>query len=238
MNKIYLLIHGSWQGKWVWEKLIHEMEDKWMVCYALDLPGHGEKKRYKGNITVRNYVEEVISFIKGKDLHNIILVGHSMAGIVIPKVAEKVPDRISRVVYLAAYVLLDNESISDLASPNFLKVLSEIASKSGDNTTILPPEVVVHRYLNECSPQDVQWVLSKLTSEPFGPVLNKIKMKRYYSLRIPKTYIAATRDRGITRDLAHKFVGRIECDYYEIDADHEVMVSRPKELSDILSKLK
>lgn len=105
MTKIYLLIHGSWSGKWVWEKLIREMESNGMTCYALDLPGHGEKTRAKAKITVRNYVEEVVTFIKENNLRKIILVGHSMGGMVIPKVAEEVSDRISRVVHLAAFVL-------------------------------------------------------------------------------------------------------------------------------------
>src|SRR4030042_3630111 len=146
MTENYLLIHGSWHGKWVWEKLVQVMEDKELSCYTLDLPAHGEKKGSGVGITVRSYVEEVVTFIKEKDLWNIILVGHSMGGMVIPKVAEQVPERISTVVHLAAFVLLDNESISDLASTEFLKLLAGIASRSEDNTIVLPPEVITNRY--------------------------------------------------------------------------------------------
>jgi pimeloyl-ACP methyl ester carboxylesterase len=237
MNENYLLIHGSWHGKWVWEKLVQAMKDKGLPCYTLDLPAHGEKKRSGVGITVRNYVEEVVTFIKEKDLWNITLVGHSMGGMVIPKVAEQVSERISRVVHLAAFVLLDNESISDLASTEFLKLLGEIASRSEDNTIVLPPEVITNRYLNECSPKDTQWVLSKVTPEPYGPILEKVEIRRYYNLKIPKTYIAAKQDRGITLELARKFAGRISCDYYEINGDHDVMVSNPKELAEVLSRL-
>lgn len=237
MDKIYLLIHGSWQGKWVWEKLIRIMEGRGMTCYAIDLPAHGEKENLRKDVRVRHYVDEVVSFIKRKNLQNVILVGHSMAGIVIPKIAEEVPDRISRVVYLAAYVLFDNESISDFASPDFLKLLSDIASKSEDNSTILPTDVVIQRYMNECSPEDIKWVLPRLTPEPFAPVFEKVEMRRYYNLEIPRTYVAATRDRGVTPELSRKFAGKIKCDYYEVDGDHEVMVSRPNELADILCKL-
>lgn len=112
-----------------------------------------------------------------------------------------------------------------------------MAAKSDDNTIILPREAIVNRYLNECSPKDAEWFLSNLTPEPFDPILEKIEMKHYYDLRIPKTYIAAKQDRGITLELAHKFAKRIVCDYYEIDGDHVVMISRPKELAEVLSRL-
>ena len=84
-GKNYVLVHGSCHGAFCWEEVIKHMEKQGKRAYALDLPGHGDRIPERPNVRYDDYPNAVVEFIEGRDLNNVVLVGHSMAGIVIPK---------------------------------------------------------------------------------------------------------------------------------------------------------
>ena len=73
---------------------------------AIDLPGHGDRVAEGSFVTMSDYISDVIDFIRKENLRDLVLVGHSMSGIVISKVAEEVPERVKHLVYLAAVVVV------------------------------------------------------------------------------------------------------------------------------------
>jgi pimeloyl-ACP methyl ester carboxylesterase len=105
-----VLIHGAWFGAWCWNSTKALLEKAGHNVIALDLPGHGDDETPVQNITLDTLVERVGQILVAQS-EPFILVGHSMGGIVLSQTAEKYPDRIARLVYIAAYLLESGESL-------------------------------------------------------------------------------------------------------------------------------
>jgi pimeloyl-ACP methyl ester carboxylesterase len=91
-NNTYVLVHGSWLGKFCWTEVVTLLEMKGHTALTIDLPAHGDDLTPPDNTSLDSYRDVVVGLIG--DLRDVILVGHSMAGVVISAVAEAIPDRI------------------------------------------------------------------------------------------------------------------------------------------------
>lgn len=107
---IFILIHGSWHGSWCWYKVVTILESKEHRVIAIDLSRYGNKIPQTTDIFLDNYVN-CVGEILSKQPSPVILVGHSMGGIVVSQVAEYYPEKISLSVYLAAFLLTDGQSL-------------------------------------------------------------------------------------------------------------------------------
>ena len=102
--KTFILIHGSWHSAWNWHKVVPILEKAGHRAIAIDLPGMGRDKTPIQDVTMKTTVEKIcalIDSVPGK----VILVGHSKNGIMISQAAEYRPDKIEKLVYLAAYLI-------------------------------------------------------------------------------------------------------------------------------------
>src|SRR6476659_11446377 len=102
--KTFILIHGSWHSAWNWHKVVPLLERAGHKAIAIDLPGMGRDKTPIQEVQLKTTVEKICSLIdqiEGK----VILVGHSKNGIMISQAAEYRPDKIEKLVYLAAYLI-------------------------------------------------------------------------------------------------------------------------------------
>lgn len=146
MGKTFVLIHGTWHGGWAWQDVIGNLSVKGHHAHAPTLAGHGPGATRVG-ITHEDCVDSVVAYIQERQLEDIILVGHSFGGTVVQKVAERLPARIARTVFLDALVLKDNERVFDILPGVFLDSLTsktgnDLAVASSENTTeILPPDL-------------------------------------------------------------------------------------------------
>jgi pimeloyl-ACP methyl ester carboxylesterase len=112
-GKTYILVHGAWHGAWCWNKVIPLLQARGHQAIAIDLPvpGHGQDTERASDITLEDYVHAVMKTANG---HNgqVILVGHSMAGIVISQAAERLgPEKVSTLLYLDAFLPRDGDSL-------------------------------------------------------------------------------------------------------------------------------
>src|SRR5262249_7432649 len=139
----FVLIHGTWHGGWAWDAVIRELSGKGRRAYAPTLAGHGPGVERLG-ITHQECVASVVDYIDRRGLEDVVLVGHSFGGTVVQKVAEQLPDRIRRTVFLDALVLKDNERVFDIFPDVFLDTLApkdgtDPAPASPDDTMPIPP---------------------------------------------------------------------------------------------------
>ena len=98
---IYVLIHGACHGSWCWDNVVPLLQKKGHLVEAPDLPGHGKDKTPIQEVTLQSCVDKVCSVIEAQS-EPVILVGHSMGGIILSQVAEQIPDKIKTLVYLTA----------------------------------------------------------------------------------------------------------------------------------------
>lgn len=104
MSRTFVLIHGTWHGGWAWDCVIQHLLRKGHRAHAPTLSGHGPGATRRG-IAHQDCVESVVAHIRKHELRRISLVGHSFGGTIVQKVAETLPDRIARLVFLDALIL-------------------------------------------------------------------------------------------------------------------------------------
>jgi len=108
-KKTFILIHGSWHSAWNWHKVTPLLERQGHTVYANDLPGMGRDKTPIQEVTFEKTVKglcDLIDSIEGK----VILVGHSKNGIIVSQAAEYRPEKIEKLIYLAAYHIPDGKT--------------------------------------------------------------------------------------------------------------------------------
>jgi pimeloyl-ACP methyl ester carboxylesterase len=106
----FLLIHGAFHGAWCWHKAIPELEKRGHRARAIDLPGQGQDQTPLGNVMLDTMVDRIVTALT-EMAGPVVLVGHSLAGMVISATAEKAPDRIKTLVFLSAFLPRDGESL-------------------------------------------------------------------------------------------------------------------------------
>ena len=131
MGQEFVLVHGMSHGAWAWDGLIRRLEQDGHRAIALDLPGHGRRAHERRNASVEGYARAVADAMTQAGIVRGIVVGHSMGGMVIPKVAELVRARVAHLVFLAAVVLRDGESLLGAQIPTQTRPLVEGLARSG-----------------------------------------------------------------------------------------------------------
>src|SRR5277367_2918558 len=97
LSKTFVLVHGAWQAPYAWENVKAQLEKKGFTVVIVELPGHGADQTDPSTLSINAYrdkVVETINALPGK----VILVGHSMAGMVVSATAEQIPDKIEKLV--------------------------------------------------------------------------------------------------------------------------------------------
>jgi pimeloyl-ACP methyl ester carboxylesterase len=168
-----VIVHGAWGGAWAFKKIEASLRDKGFQVYRPQLTGQGDRVHLaRPDIGLNTHIEDVVNVILYENLRDIILVGHSYGGMVISGVADRVPDRIKRLVYLDAMVPNDGDSVSSMmrGGGDFIKQMIK-----GDY--IVPPWVKP----DQPPPHDVPQSLKTFT--------DAIVLKNDAARKLPATYI-------------------------------------------------
>jgi len=235
MSKTFVLIHGTWHGGWAWQGVIRHLEAKGHHAYAPTLIGHSPADERVG-ITHGDCVDSVVSYIRRHDLQDVILVGHSFGGSVISKAVEYLPGRIKRLIFLDAFVLEDGQSIYDNLPSFLIELLDQLAQASPDNTSLMPYEVWRDHFIQDASQEVARVLWEQLAPSPNQPNVEKLDLKTFYSLNIPKSYISSRQDMTLPPGTFHpQMSSRLGTfKLVEMDGSHEVMFTRPAEVTEKL----
>lgn len=225
----YLLLHGAMRGAWLWHKIVPFLKEGGAEVIPYDLPGHGSRAAERPGVNMSSYVSDVLAYIRKNDLHNLILVGHSMSGIVITSIAEQMPDRVSRLVYLAAVVPRDGDALIDLLPNERQESLRKLEGKASD--LFGPPEALRASYFTDQVGEEQNFYLRQLTPQPLSVFFEKIRIQRFYEMKIPRSYILGLRDKALPPELTRRFAGRLGVEPIEIDAGHDMMVVKPADVA-------
>ncbi|XZF74808.1 alpha/beta hydrolase [Bacillus sp. AL-1R] len=192
---IFVLVHGSWVDPFFWHKIAQELQKMGHIVHTPQLPGHGTDK--DKNVNHEMITKQVVHYIRSKKLNNIILIGHSFGGTVIQKVAEQLHDRIKRLVFWNAFVLNDGESLVDQLPPQTQKLFLDLAGQSSDHTIKLPFQYFRDVFVNLADLQTARQIYHATTPEPATPLVEKLDLKTFYQLSIPRSYINLQEDTAV-----------------------------------------
>src|SRR5215475_3257711 len=113
----YVLIHGAYQGGWIWKPVVTRLHAEGQRVYAPTLDGCAERRDHvRPGITVDTHAREVAQLLFYEDLSGVALVGTSAGGMIICRAAELAADRIARLSFVDALALLPGERVADIVS--------------------------------------------------------------------------------------------------------------------------
>jgi len=239
MKREFVLVHGACHGAWCWEAVAERLSARGHRVVTLDLPGHGRRASELVKASVLGYARAVVDAMALEGIGRGILVGHSMAGIVIPKVAELAPERLKHLVFLAALVVSDGDRPFDRLIPPARALIQGLAQARGNRTYFYPSEMAWARFMNDLPrhhPQ-VQAALARLTPQPIHPWLERVDLKRFYAMQVPRTYIRCLKDVAVPPDRALVYARRLGVKPIDLDTAHDAMLSQPEAVARILDRL-
>ena len=188
----FVLVHGAWHDGSAWHGTSQHLGTIGHKTFAPTIAGQG--KGADRNVNHAACTKSIVEAIVNKDLRDFILVGHSYGGTIISKVAEAIPDRIRRLVFLTAFVLRDGKSLIDEVPPETAAIFAQMAKSTSDNTVMLPFPVFREQFINDVPLETAQKVYAELSPQPFQPLADRLDLKKFYSLPTPKSYINCTED--------------------------------------------
>ena len=231
----FLLIHGAWHGGWVWNEISEILRYQRYSVSTPTLTGLGEKKHLlSSKITIETFIEDVVNHIIFENLNNIILVGHSFAGSVISGVADKLKDRIQKLIYFDAMILIDGQKPFDITPKETVEQRIELAKKFGNNISIPAPSADAFGVF------DIKKSLlleEKLTPHPLSAFQSKLILKNEVGNGIPLSYIFCTKPVYKSLESSREVVRKMKWPIFELNAGHDAMLSHPKETLNLLMKI-
>ena len=156
----YVVVHGGFSGGWGWRDVANLLRGAGHEVFTPTLTGLGERAHLANpEINLNTHIQDVVGVLECEDLWNVILVGHSSGSMVITGVAEKEPERLSRLVYVDTAIPQDGQSWLDLLGPEMTQKLLEAAREKGDGWRIVlnpnPPRFQPHPLRTVTDPLEV-----------------------------------------------------------------------------------
>ena len=222
---VIVIVHGAWGGGWAFRQVDGLLTEKGYKVFRPQLTGQGDRVHLaRPDIGLETHIDDVVNMIRYEDLHDIILVGHSYGGIVITGVADRLPDRIKRLVYLDAFVPRDGESMRSLLGPRWDDIQSMIR-----DGYVVPKWVKPEQALPHDEPQSLKTMTDAIVLH--GDAAHKL----------PTTYILTVRegtkpedDEFFAQSLRAKAFG---WPVLQLASDHNPQWSAPQALADLLASI-
>lgn len=229
----FVLVHGSWHDGSSWGPVIETLQSLGHAALAPTSAGHG--KQANKRVSHTECWRSVADYIVQRDLSDFVLVGHSFGGTVIAKVAETMPERIRRLVFWNAFVLPDGRSLSDETPPHYRETFARLAVASGDDTIMLPFNIWRENFINDGDDDMARTAYDRLSPEPARMFNDKVDMKRFYSLDIPRSYLNCTEDIALPPGEFGWFPRMFNrlglCRLVQMPGSHEAMFTNPAGLA-------
>lgn len=218
-----VLLPGAGMGAWVWERVSQNLESP---SLALDVPC-----RYAG-ATPPECSGRLVDTIDAADAGDVVLVMHSVAGVLAPSMADRLGDRLKACVYVAAVIPPAGRTFLDAIKPMnrlALRVLFKL-----NPAGLKPSESMIRSELcSDLSDEDADRVVSRYEPEFPGLYVTPVGAP----VAGPSTYVRLSEDLSLPPDVQDSMIGRLDApSVAEITSGHLAMLSHPAELARILER--
>lgn len=231
-----VLVHGGEHAADCWELVLAELHRQApeLRTLAVDLPGRAGKPGDLATATIDEWVQSVVADIEAAGLGDVVIVGHSMAGVTVPGVVAKLgAARVREMILATAFVPPQGQAIVDtLDGP--LAWFARRGARIGKPMKV-PRLAARYAFCNGMTPQQREFTLSRLYEEsariPGEPVDRSALPDD-----VPRIWILTTRDRALSVKSQHASIAALGGvkGVIPIDACHDVMISHPERLAQIL----
>jgi pimeloyl-ACP methyl ester carboxylesterase len=224
----YVLVHGAYQGGWIWKLIAERLRAAGHGVYAPTLDGCAERHhQVRAGITVGTHAREVAQLLFYEDLRRVILVGTSSGGMVITKAAAEARDRVGRVVFVDALALLPGEEVS--------RIVKRPSSPEVTELVIGPARAdLEQRLFADLTPELRAWAVARYTPHPIAALEAPMEATTFWEQAWPATVIRCRRAANPPEAHQRRTAERLHATWHEMDTGHYPMLSEPEELARLL----
>lgn len=240
MAPTIILVHGAWQGSWTFGRLVPTLAARGLAARAIDLPGNGADATPPGDVDLELYGDAISQHIDELG-GEAVLVGHSGAGVVVTAVAERFPDKVAGVVYLAGMCLpqgMDFGELTELvAGPGHtFGITPDITTADDGLTTMVPFDEAARLFLNDVPYEEAIEIVQQLTPQPVGGqyISSPTTPERFGT--IPKLYIEALQDLSMILEAQRMMQSFLpDMPVVSLDTGHVPQFTDPEGVADALA---
>lgn len=230
-----VLVHGAWMESSCWRLVQDRLESKGFKTVAKDLPGHGQDQTPLAELSLQAYVNQTIATAEGFG-EPVTLVGHSMAGIVLTQAAEQRPDLFKELVYLAAYLPVDGQSLNDLAMTDADSSVGPNLRPATDWSTLdIAEEARKDLFFHDVDPGLASAFLANWKAEPTAAPSTAVQRTEANFGRVPRRYIQTSLDRVVSPGLQARMLEATATPSVMVEAGHAAMLSKAEEVAEIVA---
>ncbi|WP_068309925.1 alpha/beta fold hydrolase [Aliiruegeria sabulilitoris] len=231
-----ILVHGAWSRADCWERVSALLAGAGHDVEAVDLPGHGADPTPPEEVTLAHYAEALRARLERCE--PAVLVGHSMGGMAISAAAELVPERVRRLIYVAAFLPRDGDSLLSLKKLEPETIGPAVRRGPVRGTTVLDPALAGDILFQDLPGPAQQAALALLGPQANAPQTDPIHLRAESFGRVARDYILCRHDRTVTPELQARMCDWSPCRRVEtLEAGHFPQLSRPEDLSDMILSL-
>jgi len=234
----WVLVHGAAAGGWFWAPVAERLRAQGHRAFTPTLTGMGERRHLLSReVTLDTWVEDIVNLVEFGDLRDLVLVGHSFGGIPITGVADRVPDRIRRLVYLDAIVPQPGRSVLDALPPEVAAARRRAAQENGGALPPLPAGALVSVMGVPAGPV-ADWLARRGTPHPFSTYEGRLELKHPVGNGRPRTYVFFTSPPFAGTEQSRRWVRAQDgWDWAELAAGHVAPATAPEEVTRLLAGL-
>lgn len=233
-----ILIHGGMHSADCWDLLIAELANMApaLRVLAVDLPGRRSKPSDLRAARINDWADSVVADVDAAGFDDVVVVGHSIAGLTAPKVIAKLgPQRVREMILIAA--VIPHQGSSSLCQvPAALVPLTRLAASAGK--AIQMPRAVARIVLcNGVTRAQRRVALSRLYPESSRILLETVD-RSDMPTTVPRTWIMTLKDRTLSPRRQHDCInalGGVDA-MLCLDTCHDAMISEPKRLAAMLAE--
>jgi pimeloyl-ACP methyl ester carboxylesterase len=227
----FVLVHGGWRGGWIWKRVARLLRQDGHDVYAPTLTGLADRSHLlHADINLSAHIREIANLIKFEELDDVVLCGHSYAGMVISGVADVLSERISSLVYLDAWFPKNGDSIMSLSPEMYQLMHIKDAGRFGGMACSPIPAAVLN--VNE---QDRAWVDRMATPHPLATMVEAIKLQGNYLKVKNKIFsLASAWEPNPFRQFYEPLLEDPAWTLRTIESGHDAMLDKPEQVADLL----
>src|SRR5215212_8775128 len=192
---VYVLVGGGWLGGWCWQEVARRLREEGHDVYPVTLTGLGERVHLASpEVDLETHITDVVNLIEFEDLRDVVLLGHSYAGIVVTGAADQIPDRIAQLVYLDSGPVPDGLAFLDTQPPEIRENTEREVRTHGDGWRLPMPswdelENVYGASLEGLGEQQRELMRSRAVVQPFGTYTQPLRLGNAARAVLPKLLI-------------------------------------------------
>lgn len=234
--KNYVLVHGAWEGSWAWEDVTSLLEKRGDKAIAVDLPGSYGNMQPVSETTLESYIKtttEAIAKLDGK----VTLVAHSLGGATISQIAERMPEKIERLVYVASFLLKNGGSILEaMQSDKEGQILPELTVSEDQSYATVTEPVWRRVAFHDATEGAINRALPRLAErQALAPLVAKLELTEERFGSVPKHFIVGDLDKMTTPWLQKRMVNNWPVERVDhVQSGHFPTLSVPAEVAALL----